>query len=118
LGWCIGNEHDRPIGDVDAVDLAALDVVGEHDLAPFLIGRQDEAACSARTQDVAVAVFEIRSFEVPSHRFLLRRRDLRAILSSLKGEVNKVDENGHDRALSVAKTFASYARLLMIVSDG
>jgi hypothetical protein len=64
----VDEENDRAILDGGSIDLAGVDVEGEHDVAEVLVGRPLKGRCGAGAGSLAGAVLEIGSAQRPAHR--------------------------------------------------
>src|SRR5579859_4766675 len=82
LGWSVRDHRDAMAADVNSVDVAALDVVSEYDLTAVLGPWGGKRRHGAGTCEVAVAVFEVGSLDLPAHGYtpiLMRPAQVRVL---------------------------------------
>src|SRR5215210_6373863 len=65
LPWDVDDQHHAAVADVHAVNLAGVDVPGEHRVAALIVGGRRESTSGTGTHYVAVAVLDVRCFQTP-----------------------------------------------------
>ena len=65
--WGVDHQGKGQATDINAFDVAAVDVEGQHRLAPVVRGRCGQSRPRAWTNRVARAVLEVGTFKGPSH---------------------------------------------------